>query len=36
MINHFRDKMLRPIIGVAHSMGCIQLYAFPLESMEFY
>ncbi|GAM43863.1 toxin biosynthesis protein [Talaromyces pinophilus] len=25
MINHFRDEMPRPIIGVAHSMGCAQL-----------
>ncbi|KAJ6014417.1 hypothetical protein N7540_009008 [Penicillium herquei] len=25
MINHFRDQIPRPIIGVAHSMGCAQL-----------
>ncbi|RHZ57474.1 putative toxin biosynthesis protein [Aspergillus thermomutatus] len=25
MINHFRDDIARPIIGVAHSMGCAQL-----------
>ncbi|KAL2808068.1 putative toxin biosynthesis protein [Aspergillus granulosus] len=25
MINHFRDEIPRPIIGVAHSMGCAQL-----------
>ncbi|KAH3510194.1 hypothetical protein KXV55_002997 [Aspergillus fumigatus] len=25
MINHFRDDIARPIIGVAHSMGCTQL-----------
>ncbi|GAQ11645.1 hypothetical protein ALT_8966 [Aspergillus lentulus] len=25
MINHFRDDITRPIIGVAHSMGCTQL-----------
>ncbi|KAL3467684.1 Alpha/beta hydrolase family-domain-containing protein [Aspergillus heterothallicus] len=25
MVNHFRDEMPRPIIGVAHSMGCTQL-----------
>ncbi|KAJ5594735.1 toxin biosynthesis protein [Penicillium hispanicum] len=25
MVNHFRDDMPRPIIGVAHSMGCAQL-----------
>ncbi|KAI9035179.1 putative toxin biosynthesis protein [Aspergillus affinis] len=25
MINHFRDEMPRPLIGVAHSMGCAQL-----------
>ncbi|RAL10366.1 putative toxin biosynthesis protein [Aspergillus homomorphus CBS 101889] len=25
MVNHFRDQMSRPIIGVAHSMGCAQL-----------
>ncbi|RLL96295.1 hypothetical protein CFD26_101286 [Aspergillus turcosus] len=25
MINHFRDDFARPIIGVAHSMGCAQL-----------
>ncbi|KAL4939888.1 hypothetical protein BDV06DRAFT_224608 [Aspergillus oleicola] len=25
MVNHFRDEMPRPIIGVAHSMGCAQL-----------
>ncbi len=25
MINHFRDQMPRPIVGVAHSLGCAQL-----------
>ncbi|KAF5866560.1 hypothetical protein ETB97_011445 [Aspergillus alliaceus] len=25
MINHFRDQMPRPLIGVSHSMGCAQL-----------
>ncbi|PQE09746.1 toxin biosynthesis protein [Rutstroemia sp. NJR-2017a BBW] len=25
MINHFRSEMPRPIVGVAHSMGCAQL-----------
>ncbi len=25
MINHFRDDFPRPLIGVAHSMGCAQL-----------
>lgn len=25
MINHFREEMPRPIIGVGHSMGCAQL-----------
>ncbi|KAJ5916067.1 hypothetical protein N7504_000082 [Penicillium tannophilum] len=25
MINHFRDDIPRPIIGVAHSMGCAQI-----------
>jgi len=25
MINHFRDSMLQPIMGIAHSMGCAQL-----------
>ncbi|KAK1144344.1 hypothetical protein N8T08_005496 [Aspergillus melleus] len=25
MVNHFRDEMPRPLIGVAHSMGCAQL-----------
>ncbi|PYH95570.1 putative toxin biosynthesis protein [Aspergillus ellipticus CBS 707.79] len=25
MTNHFRDEMPRPIIGIAHSMGCAQL-----------
>ncbi|GAD98777.1 toxin biosynthesis protein [Paecilomyces variotii No. 5] len=25
MVNHFRDEIPRPIIGVAHSMGCAQL-----------
>ncbi|PYH83984.1 putative toxin biosynthesis protein [Aspergillus uvarum CBS 121591] len=25
MVNHFREEMTRPIIGVAHSMGCAQL-----------
>ncbi|KAH8691974.1 putative toxin biosynthesis protein [Talaromyces proteolyticus] len=25
MVNHFRDEFPRPIIGVAHSMGCAQL-----------
>ena len=25
MINHFRDAMPRPIVGIAHSMGCAQL-----------
>ncbi|GIJ84827.1 hypothetical protein Asppvi_003678 [Aspergillus pseudoviridinutans] len=25
MVNHFRDDITRPIIGVAHSMGCAQL-----------
>lgn len=25
MVNHFRDEMPRPIIGVGHSMGCAQL-----------
>ncbi|KAJ5627653.1 hypothetical protein N7490_009881 [Penicillium lividum] len=25
MVNQFRDEMPRPIIGVAHSMGCAQL-----------
>ncbi|KAJ5647099.1 hypothetical protein N7490_003471 [Penicillium lividum] len=25
MVNHFRDQIPRPIIGVAHSMGCAQL-----------
>lgn len=26
MVNHFREEMPRPLIGVAHSMGCAQLY----------
>ena len=26
MVNHFADQMPRPIIGVAHSMGCAQMY----------
>ncbi|KAJ5979562.1 toxin biosynthesis protein [Penicillium waksmanii] len=26
MVNHFRDEMPRPMIGVAHSMGCNQLF----------
>lgn len=25
MVNHFRDQMPRPIIGVAHSLGVAQL-----------
>ncbi|KAJ5761193.1 hypothetical protein N7520_008349 [Penicillium odoratum] len=25
MVNHFRDEISRPIIGVGHSMGCAQL-----------
>lgn len=25
MVNHFRDSMSRPIIGIGHSMGCTQL-----------
>ncbi|KAJ5728431.1 hypothetical protein N7493_004761 [Penicillium malachiteum] len=25
MINHFRDEMPRPLVGVAHSLGCAQL-----------
>ncbi|RAH75552.1 putative toxin biosynthesis protein [Aspergillus aculeatinus CBS 121060] len=25
MVNHFREEMTRPMIGVAHSMGCAQL-----------
>ncbi|OOQ87870.1 putative toxin biosynthesis protein [Penicillium brasilianum] len=25
MVNHFRDEMPRPIIGVGHSMGCAQI-----------
>jgi hypothetical protein len=25
MVNHFRDEIPRPIVGVAHSMGCAQM-----------
>lgn len=25
MVNHFRDKMKPPFIGLGHSMGCAQL-----------
>lgn len=27
MINHFRDLMPQPIMGVGHSLGATQLYA---------
>ena len=27
MVNKFQSRMPRPIIGIAHSMGCAQLYA---------
>ncbi|KAL4934295.1 putative toxin biosynthesis protein [Aspergillus undulatus] len=30
MVNHFRDEIPRPIIGVAHSMGCAQLVNFSI------
>ncbi|MCJ1474796.1 hypothetical protein MMC13_003456 [Lambiella insularis] len=26
MVNHFRERMPRPIFGIGHSMGCAQLY----------
>ena len=26
MVNHFEERMPRPIIGIAHSMGSVQLY----------
>lgn len=32
MVNHFRDEMPRPLIGVGHSMGCAQL----LVSIDLY
>lgn len=25
MVNHFRERMPRPIFGIAHSMGAVQL-----------
>lgn len=25
MVNHFRDEIPRPIVGIAHSMGCAQM-----------
>lgn len=27
IINHFRDDMPRPIVGIGHSFGAAQLYA---------
>jgi hypothetical protein len=30
LINFKRDEMPRPIVGVAHSMGGAQVFAFPL------
>ena len=30
MVNRFADQMPRPIIGVAHSMGCAQLHVLPV------
>lgn len=29
LVNHFRDEMPRPIMGIGHSLGCEQLYALP-------
>ena len=29
MVNHFRERMQRPIVGIAHSMGAVQLYGYP-------
>ena len=31
MVNHFADQMPRPIVGVAHSMGCAQLQELPIH-----
>ncbi|KAJ6134413.1 hypothetical protein N7523_000735 [Penicillium sp. IBT 18751x] len=30
VINHFRDKMARPIIGLGHSFGCNQLFCMSI------
>lgn len=30
MVNRFADQMPRPIVGVAHSMGCAQLHELPV------
>ena len=27
MVNNFRERMIRPIFGVGHSMGAAQLFA---------
>ena len=27
MVNTFRDRMVQPIVGLGHSMGCAQMYA---------
>lgn len=27
MVNHFRERMPQPIVGIAHSMGAAQMYA---------
>ncbi|PQE27372.1 toxin biosynthesis protein [Rutstroemia sp. NJR-2017a WRK4] len=34
MVNHFRSEMPRPIVGVAHSMGCAQLLLSTLVLYE--
>lgn len=33
MVNRFADQMPRPIIGVAHSMGCAQMHVLPVCPM---
>ncbi len=33
MVNRYADQMPRPIIGVAHSMGCTQLHVLPVGPM---
>lgn len=32
MVNHFQERMPRPIIGVAHSMGAAQLCGMILSA----
>ena len=35
MINHFEERMPRPIVGIGHSMGTTQLWVNSTRSLPF-